>query len=500
MPPGVSVGLVPFVKNHYREMLREHARLKQQLLVQFQQNKKKKGSSSSKTKRRSAKPSPPGQQFSAQAIERVRGRGDGQASTYLTEEESRALRYGTRYAPASAVRKALARWTDLIWAGGEAEEAEEAGARQNAVRAPTSQTPVFKSPYAGTDYATMTQADSELLRYLLIKAVGRFCQFWSRSLMKSCEVEGSGIMRDAIMGRDEGQALITVSNHASSIDDPFVTSVLVPDEALEGEGAFRWPSAQEAGPGSIDDAVNSNKVRWVMCATDRCFKSKLASSFFKAVQALPVERGSGLNQPSMRVASKLLSRGGWVHVFPEGTRSTTGELLKMKVGVGQLVVNVLRDLRSEHQRGENQRSRTPMIVPYYHEGMGDLLGKGMKFSKVGTSLRVVVGDPIEIEDLVRSFESGRLTEREVRIGVLRRVETALHQLKRKSEDADYLVTYNDPNLYSQAGAGAGAYRERDDVASEMEAVRGMWGRLRPLAVLAALEREGDRGAKALTGL
>ena len=59
MPPGVSVGLVPFVKNHYREMLREHARLKQQLLVQFQQNKKKKGSSSSKTKRRSAKPSPP---------------------------------------------------------------------------------------------------------------------------------------------------------------------------------------------------------------------------------------------------------------------------------------------------------------------------------------------------------------------------------------------------------------------------------------------------------
>ena len=40
MPPGVSVGLVPFVKNHYREMLREHARLKQQLLVQFQQNKK----------------------------------------------------------------------------------------------------------------------------------------------------------------------------------------------------------------------------------------------------------------------------------------------------------------------------------------------------------------------------------------------------------------------------------------------------------------------------
>ena len=66
-------------------MLREHARLKQQLLVQFQQKKKKKGSSSSKTKRRSAKPSPP------QSIVRANTRRTTAKANDATMETSRRL-------------------------------------------------------------------------------------------------------------------------------------------------------------------------------------------------------------------------------------------------------------------------------------------------------------------------------------------------------------------------------------------------------------------------
>ena len=40
-PAGASLGLVPFVKTYYREMLQQHVRLKQQLIVQLQNQKAK---------------------------------------------------------------------------------------------------------------------------------------------------------------------------------------------------------------------------------------------------------------------------------------------------------------------------------------------------------------------------------------------------------------------------------------------------------------------------
>ena len=58
------------------------------------------------------------------------------------------------------------------------------------------------------------------------------------------------------------QALITVSNHVASLDDPLLTSALVP------AGALLRPQA----------------LRWTLCATDRCFTSKAATAFFRAAK------------------------------------------------------------------------------------------------------------------------------------------------------------------------------------------------------------------------
>ncbi|QDZ22237.1 tafazzin [Chloropicon primus] len=473
---GASVGLVPLVKNHYREMLREHVRLKQQLVIQFQQNKKKKTTTttSKRKTKASAATASASTSVSAQAIERVRSQGEWQDGQLFSPEVGKALRYGTKYAPTSAVRKAWVKMQECFVQGRESEskktEEVSSGRSSQGKRAASG---VFRSPYAGTDYKTMTEVDSSLLRYVLLKAVGRFCQFWSSAMMNSCEISGREIMHKAILGREEGQALITVSNHVSAIDDPFVTSLLVPEEALK--------------------PMESNRVRWVMCATDRCFKSKLSSAFFKAVQVLPVERGSGLNQTSMKVASKLMSKGGWIHVFPEGTRSTTGEMLKMKPGVGQLVVNTVKELKGGRCCGDAAMaedtealvaSKSPVIVPYYHQGMGELMGKGMKFPSVGTDLDVLVGEPIEIGDLVESFVAGNMTEREMRRSVLTRIETALHQLKEKSENEDFQVTYNNAGRYRDATS---AYRGEEPTAKGLEGVRDMWAKLAPLSAQALLE-------------
>ena len=68
--------------------------------------------------------------------------------------------------------------------------------------------------------------------------------------------------------RDAQQALITVSNHVASLDDPLLTSALVP------AGALLRPQA----------------LRWTLCATDRCFTSKAATAFFRAAKV-----GAGSN-------------------------------------------------------------------------------------------------------------------------------------------------------------------------------------------------------------
>lgn len=63
----------------------------------------------------------------------------------------------------------------------------------------------------------------------------------------------------AALHRPQGQALITVSNHTSALDDPLVLSMLLPDEL-----------------------VSPLHVRWTLCATDRCFKNAAFTAFFRA--------------------------------------------------------------------------------------------------------------------------------------------------------------------------------------------------------------------------
>ena len=71
---------------------------------------------------------------------------------------------------------------------------------------------------------------SALLQTLVVAGVGSACKAFLHGASRTT-IEGSEIMR-AALERPRGQALITVSNHVGSIDDPLITSAVVPSEYL----------------------------------------------------------------------------------------------------------------------------------------------------------------------------------------------------------------------------------------------------------------------------
>lgn len=159
------------------------------------------------------------------------------------------------------------------------------------------------------------------------------------NVLNSTHIEGGALFRSAVANRPRGQGLVTVSNHVSAVDDPAVLAAMLP-----------WGFTSQP-----------DRIRWTLCATDRCFRTPLLASFFKHVKVLPVERGRGVMQPAMAAVARKVDAGKWVHMFPEGTRSPTGRLQPLRAGVGRLVA---------------EPRRAPLLLPLYHVGMERVLPKG----------------------------------------------------------------------------------------------------------------------------
>lgn len=192
--------------------------------------------------------------------------------------------------------------------------------------------------------------------------------------------------------RPSGTPLITVSNHVGAVDDPLVTSAIVPPEYLG----------------------KPKTLRWTLCATDRCFKHAAMAPFFKAGKVLPVERGAGVSQFGMQVAKERLQQGDWVHIFPEGTRSKTSSMLPMRRGIGWLAANC---------------DQPPLIVPFVHSGMEKIMPKGSALPKLGQELKVLIGEPIPVDDLLVAAAEKRWSERQLHTAITDRVGANLYALK-----------------------------------------------------------------------
>ncbi|WP_346354203.1 lysophospholipid acyltransferase family protein [Azotosporobacter soli] len=72
-------------------------------------------------------------------------------------------------------------------------------------------------------------------------------------------------------------------------------------------------------------------------AKEELFKNSLLRMIISALNAFPVKRGSA-DRNAIRNALSLLERGQLLGLFPEGTRSKTGELGKAEAGISMIAL------------------------------------------------------------------------------------------------------------------------------------------------------------------
>lgn len=109
-------------------------------------------------------------------------------------------------------------------------------------------------------------------------------------------------------------------------------------------------------------------------AKEELFRNKALGLLLKALGAFPVSRGKG-DTGAIDHAVDLVQNGRVVGIFPEGTRSKTGELQKLKSGAVVVAAQTGCGLQPcVIKKGEKRFLRTPVTVRFgdfiTHEQLG----------------------------------------------------------------------------------------------------------------------------------
>ena len=174
--------------------------------------------------------------------------------------------------------------------------------------------------------------------------------------MNTLTIEGLERFVQLRQGREKG--LLTYSNHVSLFDDPLLPS------------NFTLPRYEE--------------IRWVAADALNFFGNRPKAWLFTAGKAVPIVRGGGLDQPGFHFLRDRLATGEWVHIFPEGgrTRDPQGRMGdSFKPGIGRLMAEA-----------------RPVLLPFYHYGMHEVLPVGAKLPRRGRTVRVVLGEAVDCDD------------------------------------------------------------------------------------------------------
>jgi cytidylate kinase len=151
-------------------------------------------------------------------------------------------------------------------------------------------------------------------------------------------------------------------------------------------------------------------------ARDTLFRNPLMSGFMRHVGVIPLDRERGGDLKAMKTAIQLLQDGGAVALFPEGTRTTDGNLQPPKPGVGFLVAKGCSPVVPVYIHGSYEAwskysgglKRVPITVIFGH------LITREEIRRLGTGRKAyaLIGELImkRIAELKEKFEKGQIDE------------------------------------------------------------------------------------------
>jgi monolysocardiolipin acyltransferase len=250
--------------------------------------------------------------------------------------------------------------------------------------------------------------DDEVRRSIIMGSVGAVCRLFVRgtnnlTLHDAHHLEGG-------LSRPDGTALLTVSNHIATIDDPHLLASIVPLRTLLLHSA--------------------SKMRWGVCGDDVCFRpGTMLCKFADAAKVLPIRRGAGIWQPELDAIIDKLREGRWVHYFPEGKIRQDGRVHPFRRGVGRLVASVEQPARL-------------LVLPFYHTGLDRVQPTSPTslslFSRpnLNTDIHVIFGEPVDLSRYLALRSSppfDRRPELLYEVRYLAHIAAALHH--RRTADA-----------------------------------------------------------------
>ncbi|KAF9969024.1 hypothetical protein BGZ73_008819, partial [Actinomortierella ambigua] len=180
----------------------------------------------------------------------------------------------------------------------------------------------------------------------------------------------------------------------------------------------------------LNTLFDKTRTRPILTVTNHM--STPVAAFFRFGQVVPIIRGNGIFQPAVDQAIEMLRSGQWVHVFPEGKVNQRQDLIRLKWGVGRVLMEYAG---APIPRGGQPfiDEQMPIVIPIYHLGMEEILkenpdGSSPVWPKMGLPLTIVFGKPIDFGPLIHDYKEGKIPEVEARVQITSRVWDAMEEL------------------------------------------------------------------------
>lgn len=121
-------------------------------------------------------------------------------------------------------------------------------------------------------------------------------------------------------------------------------------------------------------------------------------------------------QDAVEFGIELLSKGKWLHVFPEGRVNMSKDYIRLKWGVGRMIY---------------ESPIMPIVVPICHVGMETILpNEPPYYLRTGQKVTFNFGEPIDLNGLVSKLRESNATEEEARKAITDKIEKELYKLKK----------------------------------------------------------------------